>query len=216
MVEIWKPIEGTDGRYEVSNTGKIRSLNYNKTGQIKELKQKTDRYGYKTVIIHMDGKQKYPSIHRLVANAFIPNPQNKPQVNHISGDKTDNRVENLEWCTASENVKHAFGAGLKASSIAHAKDVILKYNASCKKPITAINLINGEVLYFDSIGAASAALGIRDISKPLRKETQTAKGYCLEYGHLSAEEAEEAKQAVISSLGQRYKTILSRSRKRVV
>ena len=125
-MEIWKAIEGTNGQYEVSNTGKVRSMNYNKTGEIRELKQKTDRYGYQTVILHIDGKQKYPTVHRLVAKAYIPNPSNLQQVNHISGIKSDNNVENLEWCTVSHNVKHAFDHGLKEKSRDHAREVILK------------------------------------------------------------------------------------------
>ena len=203
MQEIWKPIEGTDGRYEVSNTGKVRSTNYNKSGICRELKQKIDRYGYCVVTLHMDGKQKYPTVHRLVAKAFIPNPENKPQVNHRSGVKTDNNVDNLEWSTTSENVQHAFDTGLKEKSIIHARDTILVYNETCKKPITAISLFDERVLHFDSIKEASAATGVSDVGKPLRKTTLTANGYCFEYGNLTAEEAEAARKAIIETLGEK-------------
>lgn len=203
MNEQWKPIEGSNGMYEVSNTGKVRSLNYNKSGLTRELKQKINRYGYCVVTLHIEGKQKYPTVHRLVAKAFIPNPENKPQVNHKSGVKTDNCVENLEWSTTSENVKHAFDNGLKAGSLAHARNTILAYNETCKKPVTAIGMFDGEVLHFDSIKEASAATGVKDTYGPLSKKTLTSNGYCFEYGNLSAEEAKNARQAVIDALGEK-------------
>lgn len=203
MKEQWKPIEDSNGMYEVSNTGKVRSLNYNKSGRTRELKQRINRYGYCVVTLHIEGKQKYPTVHRLVAKAFIPNPDNKPQVNHKSGVKTDNNVENLEWSTTSENVKHAFDNGLKENSIIHARNTILAYNETCKKPVTAIGMFDDEVLHFDSIKEASAATGVKDMCGPLSKRTLTANGYCFEYGKLSAEEAENARQAVIDALGEK-------------
>lgn len=72
-----------------------------------------DRYGYDTLCLNKDGKFKTMTAHRLIAKAFIPNPENKPAINHKNGIKDDNRVENLEWCTGSENIQHAFDTGLK-------------------------------------------------------------------------------------------------------
>lgn len=211
MNEVWRVIEGTNGRYEVSNKGKVRSMNYNKTGKVKELKPKIDKYGYLVVTLHIDGKQKSITIHTLVAKAFIPNPENKPQVNHKDGNKQNPDESNLEWCTVSENIKHAFDTGLKEKSRQHARETILKYNQSCKKPITAISIVSDNVLYFDSIGEASAFLHIKDISKPLRKDTLTANGYCFEYGHLNREESEKAKQSVINTLGEKkFHSLLKR------
>lgn len=82
----------------------------------RNLKHQKNRYGYHCVHLHNKTFNKMLTVHRLVARAFIPNPDNKPQVNHINGDKADNRVGNLEWCTPSENTKHAYRTGLKHPS----------------------------------------------------------------------------------------------------
>ena len=102
MIEIWKPIEGYDN-YMVSNLGRVKSLNYRRTGKEQLLKNKIDKDGYFYVCLCKDGKTKAYKTHRLVASAFIPNTENKPCVDHINTDITDNRVDNLRWCTQKEN-----------------------------------------------------------------------------------------------------------------
>ncbi len=126
MVEEWKEIEGFEGLYEVSNTGKVRSLDriaIRKDGvkvpkKGKELFftiSKIDEHGHRpraSVQLWKENKAYLRPVHRLVAKAFIPNPENKPTVNHIDGNALNNRVDNLEWATYSENQLHAFRIGL--------------------------------------------------------------------------------------------------------
>lgn len=97
--EIWKPVIGYEGLYEVSSLGNVRSLWYGK----KNMKLRTDKDGYLMVNFHKDKKQTTHKVHRLVAETFIPNPEGKPQIDHINTDKTDNRAENLKWVTQKEN-----------------------------------------------------------------------------------------------------------------
>lgn len=106
MSEIWKPIKDFEGRYEVSNIGRVRSFMTNK-GHIRDmpliLSPKVDKYGYLIVGLNKYGKIYHHTVHRLVAIAFIPNDNGLPQINHKNEDKQDNCVENLEWCTVSYN-----------------------------------------------------------------------------------------------------------------
>lgn len=105
MKEIWKDIVGYEGLYCVSNYGRVKSLNYHRTGKERILKPgiKNDYY---FVILYKNGKTKFYLVHRLVTEAFIENPDNKPQVNHKNEWKWCNCVWNLEWCTAKYNINY--------------------------------------------------------------------------------------------------------------
>ena len=130
----WKEIQGFEGLYKISNEGKIYS---NKINAI--MKTYINNNGYECVQLTKNKKRKHFLVHRLVAKAFIPNIDNKPQVNHIDGNKANNRVENLEWYTNSENQIHAYKNGL---------------NRSKKKQCT----ING--IDYESITEAANQLGV--------------------------------------------------------
>ena len=115
LFEIWLPIKGYEGLYEISNLGRVKSLPKVRgravTGE-KILKSHVVN-GYEMVMLCRNYKTFNASVHRLVAQAFIPNPKNKPHINHIDGNKANNNIENLEWCTPSENMMHAYRTGLK-------------------------------------------------------------------------------------------------------
>jgi hypothetical protein len=109
MSEIWKDIEEFP-KYQVSSLGRIRSLKFKES---RFILSQLGKNGYYFVCFYIRGKPKVRDIHRLVALHFVPNPYNKGQVNHINGDKTDNRAENLEWLTPSENQQHSIRTGLR-------------------------------------------------------------------------------------------------------
>ena len=115
-MEEWKDIKGYEGIYQVSNLGRIKSLeridNSNHKVKGKILKIIPENRGYSVVNLCKDGKCKTYKVHRLVAIAFLENPDNKPQVNHIDGNKKNNSILNLEWVTAEENINHAWDTGL--------------------------------------------------------------------------------------------------------
>lgn len=127
MNEIWKEIEGFNGDYLISNLGRVKSLKNNKESILKPFKSGG---GYYKVALSKNKMSKTLYIHRLVAKAFIQNPENKPEINHIDGCKTNNQVTNLEWITHKQNIQHAYNAGLMENT---RKSVIKAHEANKKK-----------------------------------------------------------------------------------
>ena len=147
-MEEWRDVVGAEGFYIVSSEGRIRSLpRRGCKGQ--ELKVHQRRDGYLYVQMSVEGQMVQSGVHRVVAKAFIPNPDNKREVNHINTIKTDNRVENLEWVTPSENAIHATEMGLNDKRI-----------QSQSKPILAIDKATGQIVEYPSAREAGRALGL--------------------------------------------------------
>ena len=119
--EVWMPIAGCTGRYEISSIGRVRKCD----GKI--LSAPVNSCGYPSVKIIKAGCRKTVTVHRLVAEHFLPNPNDWPQINHIDGNKLNNRVENLEWCTASQNTFHAYHHGLKERTKKAAAESLRKF-----------------------------------------------------------------------------------------
>lgn len=116
-IETWKAVVGYEGLYDVSDTGKVRSLerltSAGRRGIGRELRQYLLPCGYFEVLLSNDGKIKHKRVHRLVADAFCEKTDGRNEVNHIDGNKQNNSADNLEWVTRSENVKHAYRNGLQ-------------------------------------------------------------------------------------------------------
>jgi hypothetical protein len=167
--------------YLITSNGDVISKNYRGTGQKRLLKLTKYSCGYNYVFL---GKNNRYRVHRLVAETFISNPLNKPEVNHKNGVKTDNRAENLEWATSSENVKHAMKY-LNLKPFKNSKRLSGKDSPSSKR-VKQINKFTGEIIkVWDSMGQVQKELKIRDAhishickNKPGRK---TAGGFIWMY-----------------------------------
>ena len=198
MGEIWKDIQNYEGSYQVSNYGRVKSLSRvdsrgNKRNE-KILKGRKNRQGYYDVALCKNGKQKFCRINRLVAQAFIPNPNNYPVINHIDGNKANNYVNNLEWCTYKHNSQEAMELGLlKPNYIGIMKGKFGKQHNKSKK-VKQINKYTNEIIaVFDGINEAHRQTGINsgNISACCRKQinfkngkkwtTKTAGGYKWEF-----------------------------------
>lgn len=182
MSDVWKDIPGFEGRYQVSNAGQVRSVPRdvnNHTGVIhlkgKILKQRPDFKGYMRIDLNDNfGRHKYLGVHRLVAMAFIPNPENKPQINHIDGIKNHNFVENLEWVTNQENHDHAVLNGLypsqhqlreKRRNEKENKETSKGMPGKKPKTVLQIDPISKEIIgKYQSIADAARAVGCKSPS----------------------------------------------------
>lgn len=181
--EIWKDINGYEGLYKVSNLGNIKRFN-----KSKNRKFNINRNGYVLVNLYKNGTSKNLSVHRLVAKSFIPNPENKPQVNHIDGNKLNNCISNLEWCTAKENIIHTYKKLNRKGVSGNKKKLAQNSNA---KIVYQYDLKNNLIKRWGCIKEATIKLNISDgmISKCCHNERKTAGGYIWKF----EERCEDAK-----------------------
>lgn len=184
LKEVFKDICGYEGLYQVSNLGNVKSLSFGAKNMrmsniSKLLKISTTNCGYCKVQLYKSGKPKMCYVHRLVAEAFIPNPENKSQVNHIDGNKLNNVVSNLEWVTASGNQIHAIEHNLRTPSPMIGKFGKLNHNS---KPVLQYDLNNMLLKRWDSISDAGRYYGERsNISCCLCGHHRTAYGFIWRY-----------------------------------
>ena len=182
-IRTWKDIPGYEELYQASNFGEIRSLDRianskNNSHQVRKgrtLKPSKGRYEM-VMLIDSDYNRSLKSVHRLVATTFLHNKDNKQQVNHVDGDKHNNHVDNLEWCTVSENIRHAFKNGLQ-DNLDKCKKVIMK----TKEGI--------QLFIFDSIVEASLITGYKrqSIGNCCNGERKTSYGYKWEFYQMPSE-----------------------------
>lgn len=168
MNEIWKDINGYEGKYKVSNFGRILSYAQKKDGKITE--GYTNKKGYKTIYLYDKPQHgKWHKIHRLVADAFLDNPNNLPQVNHKDENKSNNRVSNLEWCTNEYNNHYGTRTQRAAES-----------NRCCESTSKKVYSIdeNGNIEHFNSTCEAERQTGIHhaNICRTLKGKTKHAGG----------------------------------------
>ena len=178
MMEIWKDIKDYPN-YMVSNLGRVKNLNYNKTGREQLMTPQESAFGYMRIKLCKNGKIKTIGIHRLVSEAFIPNPNNYPQVNHKNEDKTNNCVWNLEWCDANYNDN--YGTRNKRSAEA-------RTNGKCSKPVLQIDKDTLEVIKeWPSAHEVERQLGYSNasISQCCNGKRNTASGYKWKYKEVS-------------------------------
>lgn len=189
-MEEWRPIKGYEGYYEVSNLGRVRSLDryvtHSRNPAFKSLRKgviKTlgdNGNGYKIASCSKQGKhtRRSEKVHRLVAAAFIPNPECKKQVNHKNGIKSDNRVENLEWCTSRENVRHAIETGLITKRVSTKPPYVRK--RFFRRPILMYTMDGVFIRRFES-GAEAFRVGGYQPFNVLHGINKHCKGYIFKF-----------------------------------
>lgn len=194
--EIWKDVKGYEGLYQVSNLGRLRSLDryvrHKKIGSTRLLKGKimsptiSKSTGYLVTILYRKGKGSQVTVHRLVAETFLPNPTEKPEVNHINGIRDDDRAENLEWVNRSENQLHAYRVLNRKCKVPKKEQRQQYLDESSKKVIQyEIQIIVKEKARYNSIREAERQTGIvhTSISKCCRHKQEKAGGYIWRYGN---------------------------------
>lgn len=177
MEEVWRDIKGYEGLYQVSNLGRIMSFHRDS----ERIMRQSLKDGYLTIMLRKENKPKRYLVHRLVALSFIPNPENKPQVNHLDEDKSNNRVDNLNWMTSKENNNWGTRKSRAiSSSINNPKRDYLELGKKFSKPIYYMNE-KGDKICFSGIHEAARILNVtaQAVSSNLHGHTKTCKGFVL-------------------------------------
>lgn len=176
MEEVWKPIRGFEGEYWISDTGRVWSSHTERFLKLKPL----DNHGHLGVCLHSNGRAHYRYIHRLVAEAFIPNPNNYPIVRHKDDIPMYNTVDDLLWGTQRDNIRDAMRNGKTHYITKEEREIGL---VKMQKPVIAVDIETGEKLYFKSQTEAGRKLGIHqaNIWKVLSGERRQTSGYTFKY-----------------------------------
>ena len=170
-MEKWTEVL-SNSNYDVSNTGKVKRSGSDKDCSVR------DKKGYLAVDLYRDGRRKTERVHRLVAEAFVPNPDNKPEVNHIDGNRYNNNASNLEWVTHKENVHHAWDNGLARPSYG----MLGKNNPNSGRKGKPIRIVETGEVFESSLDCERAIDGNnRHINDCLRGRQKTHRGYHFEY-----------------------------------
>ena len=146
MEEVWKDIKGYEGKYQISSFGRVKTFRYRNSHKVGILKPQKNVRGYLIVDLKNHCNRKHFTIHRLVAQAFIPNPDNLPQVNHKDEDKTNNHVENLEWCTNEYN--YNYGTARERLS-----EKLRSISKKARKPVICTDLDGNFIKEYESVSA---------------------------------------------------------------
>lgn len=176
MHEEWRPINGFEGLYEISSYGRVKSFKSHPSGKI--LKPNLDSNGYPKISLSKKGAKKDTTVHRLVAEAYLPRADGKTCVNHIDGNKANNRLDNLEWCTYSENIKHAIRTGLYSGI---SKEATMKgVRRSAQNRTRRVIRSDGEL--FENAAEAALAIGAHhdSVYTAIRRKA-TLYGYRFSY-----------------------------------
>lgn len=180
-IEIWKPVVGYEGLYEVSNKGRLKRIAPARGTQIGHIfRPSPDKKGYlRTRITNADGKGRSVKMHRLVAEAFHNNPNKFPEVNHIDTDKLNNHADNLQWCTGAQNMRHAADNGLIKGCWKG------KYGKEHNRSINlkAINIDTGDSKIITGINEAARIIGSNSVAiwRVLKGEYKHTKRWRFEY-----------------------------------
>ena len=183
--EIWKDIEGYEGCYQVSNLGRVRSVDrtitrkdgvtVNVKGRV--LSTPPNQDGYPHVNLHKDGQGNSQKVHRLVAKAFIPNPQKNKEINHIDENKANNDIENLEWCTRKHNMNH----GTIIERV-QSHPSIIKAREESKKAVIGVHIKTGDEVHFESVNEADrSGFPRRNVFSVIHGYDKSCRGYVWFY-----------------------------------